>query len=266
MMAAVQALEEIWSEGALYAQALRHRLWLRHWPEDPAGRESAQRWLSQAGIKFGELAANGSVDQFNTATFECCLNAAHVLARQLKETPHSSPDLDVQVYLKCQQDFARSHGFASRAAEIAIARTLQYQACGMKAEALGMLEEAVRAAAPTGLFRTFVDECESLQGLLGELKPRLAGQDLAAYASRLLDAMRCGPAKPEAEAELPERLSERELEVLRHLARGLSYAEIGRQLFLSLNTIQFHVKNIYGKLQANKRVQAIEKARELRLI
>jgi LuxR family maltose regulon positive regulatory protein len=61
-------------------------------------------------------------------------------------------------------------------------------------------------------------------------------------------------------------VSERELEVLRHLARGLTYEEIGRQLFLSLNTIQFHVKNIYGKLQVNKRVQAIEKAREMNLI
>ena len=61
-------------------------------------------------------------------------------------------------------------------------------------------------------------------------------------------------------------LSERELEVLRNLARGLSYEEIGKQLFLSLNTIQFHVKSIYRKLLVNKRVHAIEKAREMSLI
>jgi ATP/maltotriose-dependent transcriptional regulator MalT len=54
--------------------------------------------------------------------------------------------------------------------------------------------------------------------------------------------------------------------VLRDLAKGLSYEEIGRQLFLSLNTIQSHVKHIYRKLLVNKRVQAIEKARELKLI
>ncbi|RIK43114.1 MAG: helix-turn-helix transcriptional regulator [Chloroflexi bacterium] len=63
-----------------------------------------------------------------------------------------------------------------------------------------------------------------------------------------------------------ERLSERELEVLALLAAGLAYKEIGEQLFLSLNTVQFHVKNIYGKLQVNKRVQAIQKARDLKLI
>jgi LuxR family maltose regulon positive regulatory protein len=73
-------------------------------------------------------------------------------------------------------------------------------------------------------------------------------------------------ARPESRAEYPEVLSEREIEVLRYLAKGLTYEEIGRQLFLSLNTVQFHVKNIYGKLLVNKRMQAIEKAREMNLI
>jgi LuxR family maltose regulon positive regulatory protein len=63
-----------------------------------------------------------------------------------------------------------------------------------------------------------------------------------------------------------QRLSERELEVLRCLAAGQSYKEIGQQLYLSLNTVQFHIKSIYGKLLVNKRVQAIEKARDLKLI
>jgi LuxR family maltose regulon positive regulatory protein len=77
--------------------------------------------------------------------------------------------------------------------------------------------------------------------------------------------MRHEPAAPEAR-DRHEALSQRELEVLRSLAQGLTYEEIGRQLFLSLNTVQFHVKNVYGKLQVNKRVQAIERARQLQLI
>jgi LuxR family maltose regulon positive regulatory protein len=72
--------------------------------------------------------------------------------------------------------------------------------------------------------------------------------------------------KAESEDKHAGQLSERELEVLSYLARGLTYEEIGQQLFLSLNTVQFHVKNIYGKLLVNKRVQAIEKAREMKLI
>ena len=60
--------------------------------------------------------------------------------------------------------------------EIAIARTLLYQAAGKKHEALETLEAALRAAAPTGLLRIFVDECEPLQALLEELKPRLTDE------------------------------------------------------------------------------------------
>jgi LuxR family maltose regulon positive regulatory protein len=118
----------------------------------------------------------------------------------------------------------------------------------------------------TGLLRIFLDECDLLQALLEELKPRLTDQTLIAYASRLLGAMSCGSPKVETREKHEALLSERELEVLHHLAMGLSYQEIGQQLFLSLNTVQFHVKNIYRKLLVNKRVQAIEKAREMNLI
>jgi LuxR family maltose regulon positive regulatory protein len=117
-----------------------------------------------------------------------------------------------------------------------------------------------------GLFRTFVDECDPLQDLLKELKPRLTDQSVMAYTSRLLGGWSSAPAEPKTEGKPEALLSERELEVLHLLATGLKYEEIGQQLFLSLNTVQFHVKNIYGKLLVNKRIQAVERARELHLI
>jgi DNA-binding CsgD family transcriptional regulator len=272
MLEAVQTLEETWPEGALYAQALRHRLLMRHWPDDPDVQRNTVSWLVQSGIEIDERAVIDRVDPASTTYFESHLNAAHALARLAiekpvgKERPSVYPEEGVHAYLKRQQDFAVTHGFVGWVVEIAIARILLYQATGKKHEALETLKGAIKAAAPTGLFRIFLDECEPLQTLLEELKPRLADEALVAYASHLLSAMRCGPAKHAARARHPERLSERELEVLRYLARGLSYEEIGRQLFLSLNTVQFHVKNIYGKLLVNKRVQAIERAREMHLI
>ncbi|WP_114676152.1 response regulator transcription factor [Bellilinea caldifistulae] len=63
-----------------------------------------------------------------------------------------------------------------------------------------------------------------------------------------------------------EPLSEREVEVLRLLAQGMKYAEIAEYLFVSMNTVRFHVKSIYGKLNVDKRVKAVERARELKLI
>jgi LuxR family transcriptional regulator, maltose regulon positive regulatory protein len=266
MLAAMQTLEETWPEGVFYIQALHHRLSMCHWPDDSDVRKNAQIWLNQSAIEFAELAVIHSVDSTGQAYFERYLGAAHVLARLAKAKPGAYPLEDVHAYLERQQDFAVSHGFVSWVVEIAIARTLLYLATGQKQEALETLELALSAAAPTGLFRIFLDEGEPLQAMLEELKPRLTDEALIAYANRLLESMRSEPAKPETVEGSQELLSERELEVLHYLARGLSYEEIGQKLFLSLNTIQSHVKKIYRKLLVNKRAQAIEKAREMNLI
>jgi len=266
MLEAVKTLEEAWPEGVFYTQALRHTLSMRYWPDDPDAQEGAQTWLAQSGIEFEKLAVIHSVDPMSMVYFECYLGAAYVLARLAKAKPGAYPLEAAHAYLRRQQDFAAAHEFIGPFVEIAIARTLLYEAAGMKAEALKTLAAALKAAAPTGLFRIFVDECEPIQAYLEEIKPRLADETLIDYVNRLLHAFSCGPAKTEPEEEHAARLSERELEVLRFLARGLTYEEIGRQLILSLNTVQFHVKNIYRKLLVNKRVQAIEKARELNLI
>jgi len=266
MMETLKTLEETWPEGALYVQALRQHLLMRHWPNDRDVQKDASTWLAQSGIDFNQLGVISSVDPISRSRFNSYLNAAHVLARLARRKPGANPLESVHEYLKRQQDFADLHGFVSWQVEIAIASTLLYQAAGKKHEALKTLEEAINAAAPTGLWRVFLDEREPLQALLEELIPRLADETVNVYAHHLLRAMSPSPAKPETEGRPEALLSERELEVLRLLAKGLTYEEIGQQLFLSLNTVQFHVKNIYGKLLVNKRVQAIEKAREMNLL
>ena len=56
------------------------------------------------------------------------------------------------------------------------------------------------------------------------------------------------------------------MQILRLLAARLSYREIAEELYLSLNTIKWYTKNIYGKLGVNKRNQAVARARELDLL
>jgi LuxR family maltose regulon positive regulatory protein len=63
-----------------------------------------------------------------------------------------------------------------------------------------------------------------------------------------------------------ERLSPSELRVLRYLPTNLSRPEIARELSVSLNTVNTHIRNIYAKLQAQDRSSAIQRARELRLL
>ena len=69
------------------------------------------------------------------------------------------------------------------------------------------------------------------------------------------------PAQP-----LVDPLSKRELQILTLIAAGLKNKEIAEQLIISLNTVLYHIKNIYSKLGVNKRALAIAKAKELDLI
>jgi LuxR family maltose regulon positive regulatory protein len=65
---------------------------------------------------------------------------------------------------------------------------------------------------------------------------------------------------------LIEPLSPRELEVLQLVAQGLSNREIAERLFLSVNTVKGHNRNIFGKLQVQRRTEAVARARELGLL
>jgi LuxR family maltose regulon positive regulatory protein len=72
--------------------------------------------------------------------------------------------------------------------------------------------------------------------------------------------------KPVTSPDLIIQLTERELEVLRLMTEGLTYAQMGERLVVSVNTVRYHVKGVYGKLGVEKQVHAVEKGRELGLI
>lgn len=61
-------------------------------------------------------------------------------------------------------------------------------------------------------------------------------------------------------------LTRRELEILACIAEGLSNQEIGARLFVSENTVKTHASRVFDKLDARRRTQAVQRARELRLI
>jgi NarL family two-component system response regulator LiaR len=74
-------------------------------------------------------------------------------------------------------------------------------------------------------------------------------------------------AAPQPAAQpLVEPLSERELEVLDLIAAGLTNREIAKRLFIAHGTVKRHINNIYSKLQARHRTEAIARARDLGLL
>lgn len=92
------------------------------------------------------------------------------------------------------------------------------------------------------------------------LQPSVAAR-LVAEFNRLSQRSSAGAGHP-----LVEPLSERELEILRELAKGASNREIAAQLFIAEGTVKNHVTNILGKLDVRDRTQAVLKAQQLGLI
>jgi len=159
--------------------------------------------------------------------------------------------------------------------EVRLLAALALDALGEHARAQVALVEALALARPEGYVRVFVDEGVPMAGLLRQVtgeQRSYAEQLLAAFPKgleardlRLADAVPTSSLKPQA-STLVEPLSERELEVLRVLAAGLSNRAIAQKLYLSVATVKVHLKHIYGKLAVNSRMQAVARAREMNLL
>jgi LuxR family maltose regulon positive regulatory protein len=125
----------------------------------------------------------------------------------------------------------------------------------------------VELAEPEEYIRVFLDEGPPMARLLyealsREIAPNYVRRLLAAFPSA--EPEQREPSKSQApETELIEPLSERELEVLQLIAEGLTNREIASRLFLSLNTVKAHTRNVYGKLDVHNRTQAVVRARAL---
>jgi LuxR family maltose regulon positive regulatory protein len=159
---------------------------------------------------------------------------------------------------------AMTAGRVGNSIEILGLQALAFQMEGDTDHALSALEQALSLAEPEGYVRIFVDEGEPMARLLRRALDRGISPG---YTGRLLAA--CGespqPATPAAQA-LVEPLTERELEVLRLIAAGLSNREIAQELVVAVSTVKSHINHIYGKLDARSRIQAVTKAQALDLI
>ncbi|MCB0163388.1 MAG: hypothetical protein KDI79_04120 [Anaerolineae bacterium] len=138
------------------------------------------------------------------------------------------------------------------------ALTLAGQKRGEKA--VSTLAQALGLAEPEAFTRIFLDEGAPIAELL---RRAVAQGQHAPYALHLLNALGETTTAPQP---LIEPLSERELEVLRRVAAGYSNKEIAEELVVTVSTVKRHISNIYGKLEAASRTQAVAKARELKLL
>lgn len=144
--------------------------------------------------------------------------------------------------------------------EILALTALAHDARGELACALDPLERSLSLAEPEGYVRLFADEGAPMARLLTEAVSRGI---MPRYAARLVSAIDAGSPSPQPPAGA---LSERELEVLRLIAQGLTNQEIADRLFLALDTVKGHNRRLFAKLDVQRRTEALLRARELGLL
>ena len=132
---------------------------------------------------------------------------------------------------------------------------------------MAALEEALERASVDGHVRLFLHAGPAVTALLRSLTSRRSASE---HARRVYAAIERADVEPPAQsaprtATLIDPLSARELDVLRLLRTDLSGPAIARELHVSLNTLRTHTKNIFTKLDATSRREAVRRAAELGL-
>ena len=211
--------------------------------------QAAVRWADSAGLSHSDMP--NSVREVEYFTYARLL----LVQNKLKEA---------EILLTNFEHFAQGGDRQRSLITVYILQALTQKAHGHRKKALNLLEKAILLAVPEGYRRAFLDEGQPLIDLLPSVHHLTP-----AFVDQLLDDAQAEPGlhRPSNLEQLfVEQLSKRELEILQHVAEGLSNKEIAERLFLSVGTVKAHLHNIYGKLGVSGRTQAIAQAREVNLI
>lgn len=147
---------------------------------------------------------------------------------------------------------------------------------GEEEKALTFLQRALQLAEPEGYIHVFIKHGVKMEELLHKavtagISPDYSRLLLRQYtgSESIVSIDRIQPVSVSDEKGVPrltEPLSKRELEVLHLLDTSLDSTEIAAELFISASTARTHIKNIYTKLNVNRRMQAVERAHDLKLL
>jgi len=166
---------------------------------------------------------------------------------------------------------AQAGGLMFNVTRLLILDALASYAQGKSASAITALKRALALAEPENYVRSFLDMGRPMEEFLlwGLESQSVSEPHLRLYVSKLLSHFGVDSpiqsSQPTGET-LIEPLTERELEVLRLIAQGLSNREIGERLFLALSTVKGHTRILFDKLQVQRRTEAVARARELGLL
>jgi LuxR family maltose regulon positive regulatory protein len=222
-------------------------------------------WLATGKLEQATLWVNRSgIDIHGPFSFHYDLNhlilVRVMIANIVKNKPLTHPDQCLQLIERLLVAI-NQNGWIHHKIQTLILKSLALQAINDLDGALKSLAQAITLAKPSNYVQTFIREGEIIEKLLHPLHSRKKSDE---YIQFLLKAFTKKGTSPRS--ELIEPLSPRETEILGFLTTSLSVPEIANELTISSNTVRSHIKSIYGKLEVNRRLDAIEKAKELHLV
>lgn len=268
MKDSLRRLDMRWPDIGYCTQAMRILYDLKTSPEDLGKRKAASAWaeahLPEVGLEIVVPGIGPAWnDEADYAVFVAWCQVQIILGKSEEALRVIRPILDA----------ALEHGLLHRVIELSLLLAQAYFIQDQKERAWELLKTVLPAAENEGYLRLF-DQGPVLVQMLVDAANLGVSTD---YIQRLVEGNSSNPELALTGAKLPgsskqiphglvEPISSREMEVLALMAQGLSNAEIASRLFLSPNTLKSHTQNIFGKLDVHSRVQAVNRARELKLI
>ena len=177
---------------------------------------------------------------------------------------------------RLQREFARQRGRVFRQIKLFLLDAQLRHRKGLRNGAHRSLSKALQLAAPGGYIRCFLDEGEQVLDMLREKYRNLVEsggreEPLGAHRAFIEQLLRASGTDLSQRTALPgsrllKPLTDREQKILTFVANGVSNKDIAARLFVSENTVKFHLKHIYSKLDVANRLQAMARARDLGLI
>jgi LuxR family maltose regulon positive regulatory protein len=244
---------------------------------------AALRWAQARRANAASAVSRPAKDAESLIRSELMLEIEQtILARVYVASGQAGEALTI---LKAVLEAAEKRGRTGSLIRLLAVQALALTAQGERESAAQALGRALTLAEPEGYVRTFVDEGDPMRMLIADCRwqmaksahraPGTSWSGMPDYLDRLMAAFGQPPAisqsatmshLPSAISQMVEPLSERELEVLRLIAEGLSNQEVAQRLFLSVPTVKWHTTHIYGKLGVTNRTQAVAQARALGLL
>jgi LuxR family maltose regulon positive regulatory protein len=218
----------------------------------------------QDGFCFPDLPAGQNLTHPAGLLYNSSLRVVLYRARAYRDRATLGPGIELADHLIAG---ALQGRYLLVALEALLLRAQMQAELGYRRASRADCARALELAEPEGFIGVFIEQGPAVAEALADLREQ--DRPGAGYLERILAAFSRSRPPDTTRSEpqtLVEPLTERELDVLRLMAEGLTYKEIGGRLFISLNTVRSHAKAIYGKLDVNNRTRAIETARQLEIL